>query len=107
MIYNLPRAKKKGETWYLNESIDSTAIIIDNIEFTSNSKTFTKIWINYESRTTSFLLYDSEEIASIHFDIDTRNWSTNWENEAYRTITLASPATGDLLTWLQSNAVKQ
>lgn len=107
MIYNLPRAKKKGETWYLNESINSTAIIIDNIEFTSNSKTFTKIRINYESRVTSFLQYDSEEIASINYDIDAGNWYTNWTNIAYRTITLASPATGDLLTWLQSNAVKQ
>lgn len=33
--------------------------------------------------------------------------TTYWINEAYRTITLAEPATGDLLTWLQSNAVKQ
>ena len=107
MIYNLPRAKKKGETWYLNESIDSTAIIIDNIEFTSNSKTFTKIWINYESKIVSYLLYDSEEIASISYDMDTGTRSTNWTNIAYRTITLASPATGDLLNWLQANAVKQ
>ena len=107
MIYNLPRAKKKGETWYLNKSIGSTAIIIDNIEFTSNSKTFTKIWINHESKILSFLLYDSEEIASILLDMDTMIRSTNWENEAYRTITLTEPATGDLLTWLQSNAVKQ
>lgn len=30
-----------------------------------------------------------------------------WTNSAYRTITLEQPATGDLLTWLQSNAVKQ
>ena len=34
-------------------------------------------------------------------------YSTSWINEAYRTITLAEPATGDLLTWLQANAVKQ
>lgn len=31
----------------------------------------------------------------------------NWTNSAYRTITLEQPATGDLLTWLQKNAVKQ
>ena len=30
-----------------------------------------------------------------------------WTNEAYRTIVLDSPATGDLLTWLQTNAALQ
>ena len=30
----------------------------------------------------------------------------SWTNSAYRTITLEQPATGDLLTWLQRNAVK-
>ena len=107
MIYNLPRAKKKGETWYLNESIASTAVTIDNIEFTSNFETFTKIIISYESKVASYLLYDSKLVASISRNTNTVNWSTTWENEAYRTITLASPATGDLLTWLQANAVKQ
>lgn len=30
-----------------------------------------------------------------------------WIDQAYRTITLKEPATGELLTWLQNNAVKQ
>lgn len=30
-----------------------------------------------------------------------------WRDDAYRTITLAEPATGETLTWLQNNAVKQ
>lgn len=33
--------------------------------------------------------------------------STGWKNEAYRTIVLDKPATGDFLTWLQKNAVRQ
>lgn len=41
----------------------------------------------------------------------TKAWSNQigvgWTNQAYRTITLEQPATGDLLTWLQRNAVKQ
>lgn len=32
---------------------------------------------------------------------------TGWKDEAYRTIILDEPATGDLLTWLKNNAVKQ
>lgn len=31
----------------------------------------------------------------------------NWTNDAYRTITFLEPPTGDLLAWLQENAVKQ
>lgn len=29
-----------------------------------------------------------------------------WSNDAYRQITLEKPATGDLLTWLEANAVR-
>ena len=32
--------------------------------------------------------------------------ATGWSNDAYRQITLAKPATGDLLTWLEANAVR-
>lgn len=32
---------------------------------------------------------------------------TGWKDDAYRTIILDKPATGDLLIWLQANAVKQ
>nr|DAJ56139.1 MAG TPA: hypothetical protein [Caudoviricetes sp.] len=33
--------------------------------------------------------------------------SGQWINEAYRTVTFLEPPTGDLLKWLQKNAVKQ
>ena len=34
-------------------------------------------------------------------------WSiAGWSNDAYRQITLEKPATGDLLTWLEANAVR-
>ena len=107
MIYNLPRAKKKGETWYLNESIYPTAVVIDNIEFVSNSKTFTKMSCQMTNRINN-LFYDTTSVASgIGRLTDGEFQITDWTDEAYRTITLASPATGDMLTWLQANAVKQ
>lgn len=34
-------------------------------------------------------------------------YHVTWNAEAYRTITLDEPATGDFLDWLQANAVKQ
>lgn len=33
--------------------------------------------------------------------------TASWVNQAYRTITFLEPPTGDLLTWLQANGVKQ
>ena len=68
------------------------------MSFTSNEKSFTSI----EARKTAiftWIYYDSTEVYDGPSEV--------WVDEAYRTITLAEPATGDLLTWLQSNAVKQ
>lgn len=98
MIYNLPRAKKKGETWVI-EKMPSLpyGLITIKIPFESNSTNFQKIEIYGHSLPRSGIYYDAIKV-----------WNTSdWTDEAYRTITLASPATGDLLTWLQSNAIKQ
>ncbi len=34
-------------------------------------------------------------------------FSSGWVDQKYRTIKFLEPPTGDLLTWLQANAVKQ
>ena len=68
------------------------------VSFTSNKKSFTSI----EARKTAiftWIYYDSTEVYNGASEV--------WVDEAYRTITLEQPATGDLLTWLQRNAVKQ
>lgn len=98
MIYNLPRAKKKRETWVI-EQIPNLPydLITIKIPFESNSTNFQKIEMHGLSLPRSGIYYDAIKV-----------WDTNdWTDEAYRTITLASPATGDLLTWLQSSATKQ
>ena len=67
------------------------------IPFKSNSTNFQKIEVRGNALPRSGIYYDVIIV-----------WNTDvWTNSAYRTITLASPATGDLLTWLQRNAVKQ
>ena len=68
------------------------------VSFTSNKKSFTSI----EARRIqifTWIYYDSTEVYNGPSEV--------WVDEAYRTITLEQPATGDLLTWLQRNAVKQ
>lgn len=83
-----------GETWYLNE------ILLDpyfeaTINFVSNSESFSNI--AYVVTPDDGLQYDGTFV----------NNSGGWTNTAYRTITFATPPTGDLLTWLQANGVKQ
>lgn len=93
-----------GETWLLNESlIDTTSGTGFNasIGFTSNNDTFKSI---------SLLLRAGREGVQLEYGSTTVYNSiigSVWTNEAYRKITFATPPTGDLLTWLQANGVKQ
>lgn len=94
----------QGETWVLNESlIDTTSEMgfIVSIGFTSNNETFTSI---------SLLLRAGREGVQLEYGSTTAYNSiigSGWTNQAYRTINFATPPTGDLLTWLQANGVKQ
>ena len=48
--------------------------------------------------------YDNNEVAGYDPGV---GGGYEFDNEAYRKLTFDTPPTGDLLTWLQSNAVKQ
>lgn len=89
------------ETWLLNETLSGT--LGSNVE---------PIVINFESNGTNYVslfkdtrrLYYSRASGKptpVYDDLG------GWDNLAYRTITFATPPTGDLLTWLQANGVKQ
>ena len=73
------------------------------ISFTSNGQKFTSIVAVYDGFVVT-LLYDNNEIAGY----DPGGGGVyEFNNEAYRKLTFDTPPTGDLLTWLQSNATKQ
>lgn len=92
------------ETWLLNESlIDTTSEMGFNVSigFTSNNETFTSI---------SLLLRAGREGVQLEYGSTTVYNSiigSGWTNQAYRTVTFETAPTGDLLTWLQANGVKQ
>lgn len=102
LVYEKPSSS--GETWLLNESlIDTTSGTGFNVSigFTSNNDTFTSI---------SLLLRAGRDGVQLEYGSTTTYNSiigSGWTNQAYRTVTFATPPTGDLLTWLQANAVKQ
>lgn len=67
--------------------------------------------IDFESNNISYTQMSFPDDYSLQYG-DTKVYSVKgslrgWLDEAYRTITLSTAPTGDLLTWLQSNATKQ
>lgn len=107
MIYNYPVKKKKtesGETWYFND-----VIYIQNTytcKFKSNNTAFDSI--GFKGGFTNSLLYGATTVATgVGIFEDLGLIINEWTNSAYRTVTFSEPPTGDLLTWLQKNAVKQ
>lgn len=91
--------KASGETWVLNEDIP---IAQDehtwNVNFTSNGITYTKLTWHFSQK--QILKYDS---TVVYKEVPVASWL----DQAYRTITFDTAPTGDLLTWLQNNGVKQ
>lgn len=87
-----------GETWVLNETVDiPTTTQTYQINFTSNNTTFSTFHLIYESKFSQGINYDSTFVYITGL----------WQRDAYRTVTFATPPTGDLLTWLQANGTKQ
>ena len=85
-----------GETWVLNETLTIAETATYNVNFTTNNESKTSFEIRYV-RGEKELQYDGTLVYS----------NGNWTLEAYRTITFETAPTGDLLTWLQTNGVKQ
>lgn len=88
-----------GETWVLNEKINSfirndgytTSFVCDSVSYS---------WFGGE-RTSGFVP------EMLKYDDTLVYMGGSWENQKYRTVTFATPPTGDLLTWLQANGTKQ
>lgn len=93
-----------SETWVMNEklSIGVRTFIDTQIQFVSNGQTFARIKINRVE--VNGINYDDVYVydATVGETIE-----PHWVLENYRKVTFATAPTGDLLTWLQSNAVKQ
>ena len=101
-IDSIPAGAAK-ETWVIKSNAGG-AFATTQIAFTSNGQKFTSIGAN--SYDGPFVLrYDNNEVAG--YDPSFGGEWYEFDNEAYRTITFDTPPTGELLTWLQSNAVKQ
>lgn len=90
-------AVSSGETWVLNGTVDIPTQAF-TVDFVSNGQNFKTIQIEGTQ-----IYYDNVRVY-VKFTPDGIHWVSG---EAYRTLTFATPPTGDLLTWLQANGTKQ
>lgn len=102
IVVELVGSAPSGETWYFNDTIGKIANPIF-VNFTSNGAAY-----NIISRA-SF----GSRVDNMAYSVKGGNLtnaynykSSTWYNEAYRTIVLDEPATGDVLAYLEANATK-
>ena len=115
MIYNLPRGKVKGETWVINDilrnySSDTTtwgAIKVEGINFISNGKRFSSMDFVISSTKKNCTYDDTVVTRNVVIVPRDKTLKLTWISDAYKRVTFLEAPTGDLLAWLQVNAVKQ
>lgn len=86
-----------GETWVLNGMPNVIPSFSYDVAFESDGTTYSKISAS-----------GSGPMAALYYG-DTKVYSgmDGWVSIVYQTITFATPPSGNLLTWLEANAVKQ
>lgn len=94
-----------AETWVLNATITLPSSVLRGA-FTSNGTSFTGIAKSYNDIGWEVLAYNVASAGpssrpTIVFQAD------SWVDDAYRTLVFDTSPTGNLLTWLQANGVKQ
>ena len=94
-----------SETWVLNNIISTLSAFSFSVSFTSNGASYTGLKTSSRPSLSGYDLwytnssgsYDSIYNAEIHY----------WADAAYRKLVFDEAPTGDLLTWLTANGVKQ
>lgn len=99
--YEPPEAAK--ETWVLNDVINTTTAFSFSASFTSNGVSYTSL----ETGITLLVGHDVRYVNSSGYNNVYSPDAGRWLNQAYRKLIFDSPASGDLLTWLQANGLKQ
>lgn len=106
-----------SETWKLNETLDIYRVNGSKrgyytADFISNGEKFAQIQTEDDNDDQGqYLEYykvaNSGSPTLVYHSVQHNTDGYEWENQAYRTLTFSTPPTGDLLTWLKSNGVKQ
>lgn len=102
IVVELVGSATSGETWYFNDTIGNIDIGIVSVNFTSNGTEYTRMREVKFGKFVHQMQYEGNTLVNNVYDYNTSTWT----NEAYRTIVLDEPATGDVLAFLEANATK-
>ena len=101
IVVELVGSATSGETWYFNDTIDSCKQG-KIVNFKSNGVAYVR-FVELGNKFYDELFYYKDQFDGTRvYDYKT----STWYNEAYRTIVLDEPATGDVLEFLEANATK-
>ena len=98
IVVELVGSTPSGETWHFNDTISGCSEA-KRVNFTSNGVAYT-FFIEIPTGFLKSALYYGDNTPVYNYKTST------WYNEAYRTIILDEPATGDVLAFLESNATQ-
>ena len=101
IVVELVGSATSGETWYFNDTIDPCKQA-KTVNFKSNGVAYVQ-FMEMGDKFYDYLYYYKDKYNST----SVYNYKTStWQNEAYRTIVLDEPATGEVLEFLEANATK-
>ena len=104
IIVELVGSATSGETWYFNDTIGRIDGAAVSVNFTSNGTKYVEMYQLKVTNVINRLHYQRTNGDTVDMAY---NYKTHtWYNEAYRTIVLDEPATGDVLAFLEANATK-
>ena len=101
IVVELVGSATSGETWYFNDTIGYLVNSL-SVKFTSNGVSYNNMMRTQFGPRIDLLTYGYGVNSNSVYDYK----SSTWEEEAYRTIVLDEPATGDVLAFLEANATK-
>ena len=104
IVVELVGSTPSGKTWYFNDTIGSFGTGFIAANFTSNRTEYTRM---HEVKVGNFahqMQYENPNTGNTSKVYDYKK--NKWSIEAYRTIVLDEPATGNLLAFLEANATK-
>jgi hypothetical protein len=101
IVVELVGSAPSGETWYFNDTIDRCRQS-KIVNFKSNGVAYVR-FVEIRNKFYDYLYYYKDDYnQTLVYDYKT----STWQNEAYRTIVLDEPATGEVLEFLEANATK-
>ena len=102
IVVELVGSATSGETWYFNDTIGNVDSLIIPVNFTSNGTEYTRMREVRIGKFVHQMQYESGTVANMVYNYKTSTWT----NEAYRTIVIDEPVTGEVLAFLEANATK-